>query len=757
MRERKLYYDRLASLNCSAALTRRRLLKAGALGGAAAVAGCLGDDPENPDGPDEGTDTPSDDPDLEGVHVEGQTLRVPVMQNPDEMTFFWYPWHGEFEVPHGIAHQVRQAVVEPGMWGRWWNQSYHPGPGPEFYQLYEYLEINERTIEFKIRDDAYWSDGEPVTAYDAYAEYALRTRAEAPIDEVGWFPTPNDVEPFRCIYEGELPDGPDGKTVIWHVQPTDVWLGLGGFHAIDDGYWYDQIAGPNARAGTRGVPMHVEPYKSMAEDAVAKFEEKRTDESVEHVGLHNHVVDHMVEEDIYRFREGENVVTNGVWTIDEIVGTEEVVLKPNEYHRLYDEINYDEVILEYSPEDNRTIGSLHSGRLDWAVLDASPEVAESFPDFVEELQAPANSGYVIGVDHASAFGDVRVRQAMMFALHTPDIAENIHPTAAAPIITPGWDTWASEAILDEEWARENLISYEQDLDQAAGLMEAAGFELNSNDVWEKDGEPLQAQLATNRETPAFEETVASQLREFGIDVHTQPYDNATFNDRAGGSDAVEYIEEEYAGAGDFDLWAGDNFTDNLAGFYDSMWRHFYIANVHVTRTRARNYFAHDVQEEILQHFNPANGFIAGQTDLWLNQPLYIPPFGEPDGELEPFDPVYLAGMTAYGPKSYRDPFEESELYDPPHDEPHDENAEYFYKKFAWTVNWFLPGLPLVMNQNQHFLNTANWRWPNELGGEANEYMWDYFGVSTNARQLAAMNRVLANPDNPKDGANVVNR
>lgn len=721
-----------------AAITRRRLLRAGALAGSAAVAGCIGD-------------SESDDPsDMDDVHVEGQTLRLPMFSNPEEITFNWWYYDHVIESELTSDFEVRRVVQEPGMFGRWFNNLYFANPGPKHYQLYENLEVTSDTLEITIREDAYWSDGEPVTAIDAYGNYAKRMY----VPGVGWEPDPAEITPLRSVYEGEMPDGPDGKTLIWHVHDHDPWPELGGFDAFPKGYFYYELAHPAGRLGVDSHPYHQEPFTSIVDDAIEVFEEKPDPRSARPPTGDDLFEEYVDEEDLWDFREGENVITHGLWTVDEIKGAQGVVLVPNEHHRHYDDLNYDEVVLEYNESDQRRTAAIASRNIDWAPLEVSPQAADGFPDFLEEITSPSGAGYSIGINHASAFGDLRVRRAMMYALHAPDASDNVHPTAAEPVITPGLDSWVSDAVLDQEWAEENFISYEQDLDRAAELMQEAGYERNADGVWEKDGEALEPTLATTSDTPIFESTVESQLNEFGIAVNVQSMDEATFNERREGSTSTEYIEEEYGGDGDFDLWANNWYDDSYAGYYNSLHRNPYLMKTHRARVRARNWYDHDVQEEILQEYAD-NNWIAGQTELWQDATIDLPPAGEPDGDREPFNPTYVGGITAFGPYTARDGFTHTEYYNPPHDERHGENEAYFHRKFAWLANWWLPSLPVVLQESQDFINRENWLWPDELGGEANEDVWEYFGLSFNPHYLPSMNRIAADPENPKGGAEVV--
>ncbi len=730
-----------------AGLTRRRLLQTGALGSAAMLAGCLGeDDPDVSDGDDDdGTDGETPD----GVHVDGQDLYLTVDHNPDETHFAYFIRDGTLESRYTVDWFVYPAMHDPGMWGRFYHSTYWPSPGEVFPGIYESWEIEWDTITVTIRDDAYWSDGVPITARDAIGNQALWTE---PGPRGDFQPLPEETRPHGgAAWDYSAPDGMDGKVFQFHVTPLPEWEEFGGFTGYQEGeILYRMGCTWNSEVTRLGVsfPTHIDRYSDFFDEVIEYWDEKDPNKP-SRVGHAEQYFD----ADILEYaRDPENVVTSGAWTLDEIVGTTEFVLKPNEYHRHADEVNFDRVILEYSEDDIRTEASLHTGRLDYAYLAeaAPPETTDSFPDIYTEVTSASGAGYVLGVDHSTKFGDVRVRQAMMYALYKPDIAQNIHPNATTPITIPGWHTWAADAVLDEEWALANLIDYTQDLDRAAELMIEAGYERGPNDVWEKDGEPLQATIATVSESAAFESTVASQLGDFGMEIGYQVYDQALFEERRVGSEQLESIEEEYGGRGDLEIWANDGPSRATAGYYNGMGTFLWNSQARTDRVRAHNFFDHEAQEATLPEYNES-GWVEGQYPLWKEWTVDLPPLGDPDGPREPFNPAYTRGTVSSGPDDFDSPQDHNPYYNPPHDEPHPENADYFWQMLAWTLNWWLPVMPVVQAESQHFINTANWHWPTD------HYMWEYIGMQWFGSDLIGMNRVSANVDDPKDGAEVVDR
>ncbi len=778
------------------------MMQVGALGAGAALAGCVGDDDDVPDDildddPD-AVDIPDDPDDIddgeigEDVHIDGQRLILPWddHDNPELLHTFWSTGldHLEMEA-YESSWQLFFATFEPNLIGRWWSTAYWPDPGyPEetYPGAYEMIEFEHDRRRHILNEDVYWSDGEPITAWDAAGGWLWWRSVD--FDE-GRHPA--DSNPMSGATELVFPEGEDGSIVEWHIhddQPfAEEWQEWGVDRDIPFQLRWQGRSG--SRDGLRH-PTHLEPWNRMTQYAYEDYQQAieegllsetrptltdDPDYDVQGGGM-------ISEEDHEAWVSGERYVSNGAWTLDERVGTEELILKPNEHHPQYEHINYDEVVLEWNPDDVRMGASLQAGTpqsLDYAEVTMSPEAVDAMPDQYQEVNTPSPMGLSVDLDHSREFGDRNVRAAMMFAMNARDIASNVHPTATAPIIRPGWDMWASEAVLDESWAEDNLVSYEQDLDRATELMKNAEFSRGGDDLWERDGAPIQYPVATDVADVAFEETVVSQLNEFGFDLNTQTFDSATFEDRKSGTEFPEageegyeeyddsddipveerWIDEEYGGRGDFAVWTRSQ-GDGWASFYTELENGWWTNGwAHVSQVRRMNMADHEAQERGLQEYF-ASGWVAAQYQAWEDWFTPVPPIGKPDGEPEPFNPGFTASRVWQGPFERDDPQEDNPYYNPPHDEPHPENEEYYWQKLAWTHNWFLPVLPLVRMQNQHFLNRANWRWPmdTEVDQPPDEYMMEYFGLADcDGIQLAGRGSILGNPHEPKGDAELRSR
>jgi ABC-type transport system substrate-binding protein len=697
-----------------------------------------GDGDGDGDGGETATDEPTETPPSDDVDQE---LRLPTPNNPEEMNF-------AFQIGNGVSSQysapgdVYAATMEPGLWGRFYDSLYWANDVDIVHEhLYEDITINDFEIEVTIRDDATWSDGEPVRAKDAVGNHAIWKEAPA------WEPAPTETRfHIGALGRYEMPDGPDGKTYRFMPPDTQAWEDFGGFAPYGEGEIMARLGGTGGvymmRAGP-AFPTHLDTYEPLVDRAIELWD----NQSTEYEGTLVQVLaeDMGWDEGIHEYsRDPENIVTTGPWTVSELRGAQEVVLEPNEHSRLSDEINYNQVVFEYTEEPARERAGIQAERLDYSAISASPSEMDSMPDKYEQALSPSRAGYAFGIDHRggeSFFGDRRVRQAILYALDKEAIAGNIHPNTTRAVTRPGYDMWGTDSLFGGDWAEENLIDYSYDPDKAEELMQEAGFEMQ-NDVWHRDGEPFEFVVASSRDTPAMETTAISQLEDFGISLELQTLDQSQFIERVRGSNENTYIEEEWGGSGDFRIWSGPTaytVSDRTAGYFRQLWHWWWWGVANARRTRRFNFFSHEQQEEGIDQY-ASNGWVRGDYSLWEDWNIEMPSeFGDPDSELEEFNPGFTWGQVRSGPYTFVDPQENNDLYDPPDGG----SLEYYAKKFAWLHNWFVPVLPVVMEQNQHFINTGNWNWPQ------NSDMWQYWGMGWQADELAGMDRIYADPENPK--------
>jgi len=663
-----------------------------------------------------GTDTSTPQQDL--AHVSGQTLRLSTPLNPEEVTFLatWgspvsqYDQAGGAENMGGIWNAMNERVIH----GRFKNSAYWQFPGEVFYGIYESVDFQDDGIRIKIRDDAKWSDGEDITAKAPAGSVAWWALINA-TGEPGSYPRDMAaVNPWHAVTGLEFPDGQDGK--VLKIQDT-----AGKQDKFPRGRLLDDPI--SARWTVRG-PAHVEPYASLYDGAIENYRRAKNGEEyltfTELRSKHVLQVEPGSDEDpsaewAEKWRDPNSVVTSGPWTLSEIRGAQEIVLEPNEHWRNADQVNYDNVVFSFNENAQRGRAALFSDRLDsWSeTLPAGAE--QNLPSNISKARSPGSDGMGIGLDHSDPhLGKREVRAAIMYALDKNAIGGNVHPEANVGVSIPGGDLWATDVVYTEDWINNNLIDYSQDMERANELMRNAGYSKQGGQWVSSEGEPLEYQFSTTSDSPVFEQTVTSQLSNFGIESEVNTVSDEDWRDH-------KWLNNEAK------MWpalAGVNMT----GLYNEVGLAWRTYSVHEDWVTTWNIWGEEEQSEAMEGYSEA-GWAADYSVLDALT-IDIPPVGDPDGSLEPFSPGYTYRNAAAGPA--------------------DMTTEK-WKKFAWVANWFLPSLPVFNSYSLTYYDggdSGHWVWPED------HYMWDYLQVSTTPTQLISLNMIQANPENPEDGATV---
>ncbi len=740
----------MAGVNNKFEWRRRRALAA--LGGVSlgTAAGCLGDDDDDVGVTDieEIEDDFSvdiddiDDPDSQidaDAFVENQEYRLTTQENLEQLmfvfsfevgigmgaiddhTYSWFPW-GFRPVLNGL-----------GGWTKNIHMPFRHDPGEVYPGLVADWEVAPEKISFRIRDEANWSDGEPITARDVAYKVALHRDVVTWESIKDYFDNPEENPQLNFAIEDiNFPDGIDGKEVEllhWDFDEYPQFREYGGFRGHPEWPLWTMLVLHWGRWGI-SVPFHEEPWKSMGESRWEAWQEHYlpSEEEYDRPDLFERVEPYVTAEDLHRSREPGGIPRAGPWQLAEPVDETQVTLEPNYEHYAADQFNFERLIIEYAPEDHRRLAGLEAGRYDYDSLDLGPEMLEILGEDYDIMAAPAGQGYAIHLDHAAGFRERRLRQAMMYCLNKQEIVDVTNPILAEPITVPGWHHHGADVFFDEEWAQENLIDYSQDIDRASELMQEVGYE-RGDEYWERDGEVLQFTIATPSTSPIFEETVASQFQSFGLDASVQTFDPTTFSERVEGSDRVEEFDRAYGGAGDFAAWTNTTHHDQIAGWLpDNLPRYWGRMVNPIWQARMTNFFEHDVQEPILAQYG-GDGWASGLEDEEAQEPFYImlPPIGEPHAE--PDLKYHLAFSELDGTPLHLD-------------------QELKHKIAAWAVNWWMPALPLALSNDPHLLNNLNWNYPTDHD------MWEYFGTGWGIDEVAGLNEIQADPDNLKVGAEI---
>jgi peptide/nickel transport system substrate-binding protein len=148
--------------------------------------------------------------------------------------------------------------------------------------------------------------------------------------------------------------------------------------------------------------------------------------------------------------------------------------------------NIDILRLDVVPEPSVRAIALETGDADssvWPLLvEDSLRFAEN-PDFIVYRSPTAAVNHFPLNNQAPVLSDKRVRQAMMYAINRQQVIDDIFNGAAVVAHTN-----LSPAL--EFWYNDNTKKYEYDPEQAAALLEEAGWIMGDDGIREKDGQKL---------------------------------------------------------------------------------------------------------------------------------------------------------------------------------------------------------------------------------------------------------------------------
>lgn len=220
------------------------------------------------------------------------------------------------------------------------------------------------------------------------------------------------------------------------------------------------------------------------------------------------------------------------WTKDD-----SIVLEAN--HDYWGEGPYlDRLILRVIPDATARYLALKAGEVDLIDFPSAEDLELMAADPNIELiqQAGLNVGYIAMNVDKEPFGDVRIRQAMNYAINREEIIEAVYGSAGQVAKNP---------IPPTIWSyNDDIEGYPYDPDKARELLAEAGYPDGfSTDLWAM---PVARPYNPNARRVA--EIVQAQLADIGVEIEIVSYDWGTYLDK------TDSGEHSMAMLG----WTGDN-------------------------------------------------------------------------------------------------------------------------------------------------------------------------------------------------------
>ena len=382
-------------------------------------------------------------------------------------------WTQEFDTLSPLYTSMWFSTITYSLWNTWaWNFDENLEPLPVLVTEIPSAEnggISEdgRTLTFHLRDDAVWSDGEPITADDFVFTYEMNV---APGNTV------SSTYPYDQVESIETPDAQ--TVVVTFVEPFAPWLAT---------LWHSIL------------PAHVLRPVFEADGTLDEAEWNLAPT----VGVGP-----------YRFEEWESgsyarFVKNENW-----FGPEPAI---------------DEIFFRFVPDDASQVAALQNGEGDVGTFIAYSDVPTLQDAGVNVKTVP--SGYYEGIfffigDETipghPALQDERVRQAIAMALDHETLNQDLLLGLTAPVAT----MWAGTPYESPD-----ITMWPYDPAAANALLDEAGWvDSNGDGTRDKDGEELVlVHGTTTREIRQDAQAVAQQqLAEIGIGLELQSFDSNIF-------------------------------------------------------------------------------------------------------------------------------------------------------------------------------------------------------------------------------------
>jgi len=207
---------------------------------------------------------------------------------------------------------------------------------------------------------------------------------------------------------------------------------------------------------------------------------------------------------------GSQPVGTGPFKFVEWIKDEQLVLEANrDYWDGSPKI--ETVIFKPIPETATRIAALETGDVD-IVTDVPPDYVDQAPEGVKVVTVPGTRAFYLGMNVTmEPFDDVRVRQAMNYAVDVKAIIENVLNDLARPIDNP---------LLPEAFGYVSTPIYSYDPDKVKSLLAEAGY---------PDG--FEMELDTQPPLKEVAEILAGQLSAVGIEVNVNIIEKAALYDK----------------------------------------------------------------------------------------------------------------------------------------------------------------------------------------------------------------------------------
>ncbi|NOT14848.1 MAG: peptide-binding protein [Methylotenera sp.] len=324
---------------------------------------------------------------------------------------------------------------------------------------------DQKTITFTLKPNLKWADNQPITSADVLFTW------QAVTDEKTASPYASD---FQLVKKAETPDPRTFKVT------------------------YDQAYAPalDSWAGLQILPKHLLAGQDLHTTAFARNP----------VGSHYYKLDGWAHGEYLKLSRNPNSVL-GQAKIDKLITR---IIPDNSAQFL--ELMADNI-------DTMGLDPIKYSR----IIPARPELQQKLGLYKELGNSYTYMGF--NLKH-KPFDDVRVRQAINYAIDKQEIIDGVYLGLGINIASP--------YKPGTRWSNPNLSPYPYNPAKAHELLKQAGFtDTNGDGILERDGKPFAFEIVTNQNKEREKSAVLIQrrLKEVGIDVKIRAIEWASFISR----------------------------------------------------------------------------------------------------------------------------------------------------------------------------------------------------------------------------------
>jgi peptide/nickel transport system substrate-binding protein len=313
---------------------------------------------------------------------------------------------------------------------------------------------------------------------------------------VGTSPIDGSIVPSGFADSWEI--APDGVTYTFHLNPNATWQDGQPVTAEDCVFTFDGVLAddsPSFRKGT--VQLVVESYRAIDDHTFELVSLEQSAVFLENSAGQFAILAKHIWQDVPVGEWGSDTGSNGQ-DPSRVIGSgpfrfvewqlgSQVRLQRNEEYWDQENVPYiDEYIFNVVADESSVIASLQTGGTDVAGIGSTQidSLMESFPDLqVEVVDTGSFTYYMVNQDPADTelFTDVRVRQALHYALDRDTFAETVFNGYA--IRADG-----TQPVLSPAYAPDQINTlYTYDAEKARELLDEAGWVVGGDGIREKDG------------------------------------------------------------------------------------------------------------------------------------------------------------------------------------------------------------------------------------------------------------------------------